>query len=112
MLRGLKGKIGELIDTLKEIENLDLMGSVEGSNSWIISGQYTESGQPIVANDPHMTISIPSSFYQFEGCYYKNGKKCCGHLMSLPGSVIMNGKFDYVSVVPTTIYNDNIDFYR
>jgi len=88
------------------------MATVEGSNSWIISGQYTESGQPIIASDPHMTISIPSSFYQFEGCYYKDEKKYCGHIMSLPGSVIMYGKFDYMSVVATTIYSDNIDFYK
>jgi penicillin amidase len=85
---------------------------VEGSNSWIISGKYTESGEPIIANDPHMSTSIPSSFYQFEGCYYKNNKKICGHLLALPGSMIMNGKFDYMSAVATTIYSDNVDFYQ
>ena len=35
-----------------------------GSNSWVISGKYTESGKPIVANDPHMALTVPSVFSQ------------------------------------------------
>lgn len=34
-----------------------------GSNNWIISGKYTESGFPIMANDPHRTHAIPSLRY-------------------------------------------------
>lgn len=34
-----------------------------GSNSWIISGKYTKSGKPILANDPHLSSSIPSVWY-------------------------------------------------
>ncbi|MFZ9660361.1 MAG: penicillin acylase family protein, partial [Chitinophagaceae bacterium] len=35
----------------------------EGSNNWIISGSKTESGMPILANDPHRKISNPSLRY-------------------------------------------------
>ncbi|MER2491548.1 penicillin acylase family protein [Catenovulum sediminis] len=34
-----------------------------GSNSWVVSGQHTGSGMPLLANDPHLTNSIPSIFY-------------------------------------------------
>ncbi|MFY7921248.1 MAG: penicillin acylase family protein, partial [Gemmatimonas sp.] len=33
------------------------------SNSWVISGRKTASGHPIVANDPHRTIAVPSLRY-------------------------------------------------
>ncbi|WP_182354678.1 penicillin acylase family protein [Flaviflexus huanghaiensis] len=39
-------------------------GAGIGSNSFIIGGEHTESGLPILANDPHLTISYPSVWYQ------------------------------------------------
>ncbi|WP_396203985.1 penicillin acylase family protein [Gemmatimonas sp.] len=33
------------------------------SNNWVISGQRTASGRPIVANDPHRAITVPSLRY-------------------------------------------------
>lgn len=35
----------------------------EESNNWIISGERTESGYPILANDPHRQISLPALRY-------------------------------------------------
>jgi penicillin amidase len=35
----------------------------EGSNNWVISGTRTASGLPILANDPHRRISVPSLRY-------------------------------------------------
>ena len=34
-----------------------------GSNNWIISGAHTQSGYPIMANDPHRTHAAPSLRY-------------------------------------------------
>ncbi len=34
-----------------------------GSNNWVISGDMTASGKPIMANDPHRTIQSPSLRY-------------------------------------------------
>lgn len=36
---------------------------VAGSNSWIIHGNHTTTGKPILANDPHLTNAIPSVWY-------------------------------------------------
>lgn len=38
-------------------------GSV-GSNSWAVSGEHTESGMPLLANDPHLGIQMPSIWYE------------------------------------------------
>ncbi|MFM1655716.1 penicillin acylase family protein [Brevibacillus sp. B_LB10_24] len=34
-----------------------------GSNNWVVSGARTETGRPILANDPHRTLSLPSLRY-------------------------------------------------
>ncbi len=34
-----------------------------GSNNWVVSGALTESGYPIMANDPHRALSAPSLRY-------------------------------------------------
>lgn len=35
-----------------------------GSNSWVVGGEHTESGEPIVANDPHLSLLAPPVWYQ------------------------------------------------
>ncbi|MFB4279395.1 MULTISPECIES: penicillin acylase family protein [unclassified Nonomuraea] len=35
-----------------------------GSNSWVISGEYTAGGKPLLANDPHLSAQMPSVWYQ------------------------------------------------
>jgi penicillin amidase len=34
-----------------------------GSNEWAIAGRHTHSGEPILANDPHLSLDTPSTFY-------------------------------------------------
>lgn len=34
-----------------------------GSNAWVVSGQFTASGVPILANDPHLGLQSPSYWY-------------------------------------------------
>ena len=35
-----------------------------GSNSWAVSGDLTESGMPLLANDPHLGAALPSVWHQ------------------------------------------------
>ena len=35
-----------------------------GSNSWVVAGEHTASGDPIVANDPHLQLSVPPIWYE------------------------------------------------
>ncbi|MFG3439021.1 penicillin acylase family protein [Nonomuraea sp. NPDC047897] len=35
-----------------------------GSNSWVVSGEHTRSGKPLLANDPHLSASMPAVWYQ------------------------------------------------
>ena len=36
---------------------------IEGSNNWVVSGAHTQSGKPLLANDPHRTIKNPALRY-------------------------------------------------
>jgi penicillin amidase len=35
-----------------------------GSNNWVVHGQRTASGKPLLANDMHLMLSIPSIWYE------------------------------------------------
>jgi penicillin G amidase len=35
-----------------------------GSNNWVVSGEKSESGKPILADDPHLSLATPSIWYQ------------------------------------------------
>lgn len=35
-----------------------------GSNSWVVSGDLTTTGRPLLANDPHLAPQLPSIWYQ------------------------------------------------
>jgi len=46
-------------------QNLALgVGDSLGSNNWVLSGERTASGMPLLANDPHLGIQMPSIWYE------------------------------------------------
>lgn len=52
------------VDGLRE--SLELLRGVVGggaSNNWALSGRLTESGRPLVANDPHLAPTLPPHWY-------------------------------------------------
>lgn len=38
--------------------------AAQGSNSWVCDGSRTVSGEPLLANDPHLEISLPPIWYE------------------------------------------------
>ncbi len=34
-----------------------------GSNNWVVSGVLSETGKPLLANDPHLGLSVPALWY-------------------------------------------------
>jgi len=37
-----------------------------GSNSWVIGGQHTVSGNPILCNDPHLDLTLPAIWLEMQ----------------------------------------------
>jgi len=54
--------IAKKLDLLTAV--LGPTGSGIGSNSWAVSGDLTTSGKPLLANDMHLGIQMPSIWYQ------------------------------------------------
>ena len=40
--------------------------SQPGSNAWVLGGAHSVTGKPILANDPHLDFSIPSTWYMVQ----------------------------------------------
>jgi len=51
-------------DALAAVPHLVGEGEGVGSNSWVLAGDHTASGKPILANDPHLAISAPGIWSQ------------------------------------------------
>jgi penicillin G amidase len=60
--------VDSLASAQRAVEAIDSLtgGGTEGigSNSWAISGDHTPSGAPMLMNDPHLSIQMPSIWYQ------------------------------------------------
>lgn len=50
-----------LVETLRSVAGT--VGRVGASNSWVIAGDRTTRGKPILANDTHLDLFIPSVWY-------------------------------------------------
>ena len=64
-----------------------------GSNSWVVSGDLTTTGAPLLANDPHLAPSMPGVWYQM-GLHCRSVSTSCPFDVSgftfagLPGVII------------------------
>ncbi len=57
-----------------------------GSNNWVVDGQKTVTGKPLLANDPHLSVMMPSIWY--ETGLHGAGFEVVG--VSLPGCPLIN----------------------
>ncbi|KZN49257.1 penicillin acylase family protein [Pseudoalteromonas luteoviolacea] len=56
--------LASIADIASNVSQQQLLGGKNvGSNAWVISGKLTENGSPILANDPHLALQIPSVWY-------------------------------------------------
>lgn len=58
-------KLVEMAKSYRDsVANLPFLSETRdfGSNWWAVSGEYTESGYPLFANDPHLGLDIPPIF--------------------------------------------------
>lgn len=55
-----------------------------GSNNWVVDGNHTQSGMPLLANDPHLGLTTPSIWYLVRLHNRSKGNNTVG--VSFPGS--------------------------
>jgi penicillin amidase len=88
---------------------LDALSTTRASNAWVIGGNLTRSGRPILANDMHLAMRAPSLWYlaaHHGGAYQVAG-------MTLPGQpYVVAGHTRAVAWGFTNASLDDIDFFR
>ncbi|MCW8866026.1 MAG: penicillin acylase family protein [Colwellia sp.] len=57
-----------------------------GSNNWAISGKVSSTGSAIVANDMHLSIRVPNTWFRARFEYPKNNQKVSITGATLPGT--------------------------
>lgn len=113
------GNLGELdIALLKKVQlgerivnpaSLWEMGAprMMASNNWVISGAHTQSGQPILANDPHLEVN------RLPNVWVENVLVCGEHYVmggSMPGSAgILTGRNPKLGWGVTYAFVDAVD---
>ncbi|MFF7182793.1 penicillin acylase family protein [Streptomyces sp. NPDC008121] len=114
-LQGMRSQLGDLSESLDAIPALlGPNGNGIGSNSWVVSGRYTTSGKPLLANDPHLAPQMPSLWYQM-GLHCRSVSATCrydvaGYTFSgLPGVII--GHNDSIAWGFTNLGADVTDLY-
>jgi len=80
-----------------------------GSNNWALSGSKTASGYPILANDPHLDLTLPSIWYEVQ----LNAPGLNSYGVSLPGAPgIVVGFNQDIAWGVTNVAADVLDFYK
>jgi penicillin amidase len=80
----------------------------KGSNSWVVSGKFTKSGKPILANDPHLALASPALWYQAE----LRGPTLHVIGATIPGlPVVIIGHNEHIAWGVTSGYVDSQDLY-
>ena len=90
------------------------VGADIGSNNWVIAGSRTATGMPILANDPHLGIQMPSIWYQI-GLHCRPKNETCPYAVTgfsfagVPGVII--GHNDNIAWGVTNVGPDVMDLF-
>ncbi|MGK9124846.1 penicillin acylase family protein [Olivibacter sp. SA151] len=103
----------ESLSSMKFIDQNNLLaGNKEeglGSNNWAISSQKSSTGYPILANDPHLSLTLPSIWYQVQ--LQSSTSNTCG--VSIPGApCVIIGFNQHIAWGVTNVGSDVLDWYQ
>jgi len=96
-------RLSEDIETL-----LSFIGTSGGSNNWAVSGQRTDTGRPILCNDPHLSPTQPCQWY-LARVETPKWKLAGATIIGLPGFAA--GHNEHASWGVTAGLADNTDLY-
>ncbi len=103
----------ELLPLLEHDENLSELlgrkGHHTGSNAWAVNSSKSETDLPILAGDPHLSLSIPGKWYEVH--INVAGRNLSG--ASIAGTpVVVLGQNDHLAWSMTNLMLDDTDFFE
>jgi len=92
-----------------QINQLEKPSTDIGSNNWAVSGSKTASGSPILCNDPHLELNLPSIWY----IIHLNAPGINSMGASLPGApTVISGFNDSIAWGETNAQRDLVDWFK
>jgi penicillin amidase len=80
-----------------------------GSNNWAVAGRKTKNGNPILANDPHLGLNLPSLWYSMQLTTPEHSVKGA----TLPGALgVTSGFNEHIAWGVTNATKDARDWYK
>ena len=103
------GKIHSPLHSWRGAGGEDISSKDVGSNNWAVSGSKTSTHSPILCNDPHLNLSLPSIWYIIH--LNAPGVNVMG--ASLPGApTVVSGFNDSIAWGVTNAQRDVVDWYK
>ncbi|MFI5139484.1 MAG: penicillin acylase family protein [Sphingobacteriales bacterium] len=103
-----KPSAGFMAQMTESIRTKEIMPGI-GSNNWAIAGGKSATGYPILANDPHLSLTFPSIWYQVQ----MSSPTVNVYGVSLPGAPgIVIGYNQHISWGVTNVDADVLDWYQ
>ena len=96
-----------ILDTI--VETIEKPHPDNGSNNWAVSGAKSVTGNPILANDPHLGLKLPSTWFVMQ--LSTPEQNAFG--ATIPGALsIISGFNQYIAWGETNATRDVIDWYK
>jgi len=107
--------INEIIEWARKAKPLldPIKQSFIGSNNWVVGGNLTDTGKPIVCNDPHLSLSAPGVWYEIQYVAKISASETINvRGVTFPGvGFVVIGSNTYVGWGFTNVMADQMDFY-
>jgi len=96
-------RVSESLSSVREL--LGLRGSAVGSNCWAVG--RSDTGGAILANDPHLSVSMPPKWYQI----HLTGDRLNSVGLGIPGvPLVLTGRNDQIAWGVTNVMVDDVDY--
>ncbi|MFX0197468.1 MAG: penicillin acylase family protein [Candidatus Hodarchaeota archaeon] len=115
---GVINSINQILDRLERIRSLEVNNipsnefgaSFLGSNNWVIDGTISATGWPILANDMHLSHSLPPIWYEIHQVSSDSGLNVYGFSF-IGAPFVIAGHNEYCAWGYTNVGADVTDFY-
>lgn len=105
----LSAEQAETVALLNQLGIPSCEGCVAGSNNWVVAGNHTASGKPLLSNDMHLSLTVPNIWYMAD--LSAPGFHAAG--VTLPGlPFVVAGHNEHVAWGFTALMADVQDLYE
>lgn len=101
------------MDLDKTPDEFHIITNTAASNNWVVHGNFTTTGKPILCGDPHLDTKIPAFWQLMEVSFMEDGEMVNmigGSVPGVPGIII--GKNNHMAWSITAPLNDNSDLFK